>query len=224
MSQITLSEIYVTEIQPRFEAIMARFNSWTHGLRQLEVLLANDSDVRQRQACMVLRMYQSLFAAMLNSFPSGACFDRFDEDLFTALKLAESLLQIQDQEAKTRTNISLALGVIPVLFVIAWRSNHVFLRDQSLELLRLSNGREGIWDGKVAFEIARRFVALKALGVEADSGCHIQISELQFDSENTCQLICRVVGSETPPVGNLMPFEGSIGERRIVETIHLESS
>lgn len=73
-SRIFLADAYATEIQPRFEMITARFSGWTRGLRQLDVLLAKDSDSRQRQACLVLRMYKSLFAAMQSSFPSGECF------------------------------------------------------------------------------------------------------------------------------------------------------
>lgn len=139
------------------------------------------------------------------------------------MQLAEALLKSHEHGFKTHTNFSFSLGVIPVLFVIAWRSNNTFLRDKSLELLRLTDRREGIWDSKVAFHIAHRYIALKAASIGFDAGCHIQISELNFNSENTCQMIYRVVGSGMPPAGDLLSFEGCVGERRYVEIIRLGS-
>ncbi|KAK5064579.1 hypothetical protein LTR84_000412 [Exophiala bonariae] len=220
-SKIVLSDVFVRKIQPRYKTVILRFKSWKRGLQHLNTLLSSDYDHRQSQACLVLSMYESLFNAMLESFPSGICFDRFDADLSRALDLAHMFIERQASSSTSHTDFSLSLGIIPGLFVIAWRSNDNFIRDKSLELLRRSDRREGVWDSKVAFQIVQRYIALKTASIADTPGGHVQISEIFFDSDTTCQLVCCVIGSEIPLSGELLPFEGLLGERRCVETIQL---
>lgn len=117
---------------------------------------------------------------------------------------------------------SLSTGVVPVLFLIAWRSNHPVTRDWSLRLLKQSNRREGVWDAEVAAHMAERVVRFRdQLGAYGEScAVHLQISEINFDSKTTCRLTYITLGGELSQLpGELVPFEGARGEQRYTEDL-----
>lgn len=224
-SNVDLAEVFMSDIQPRHAAITTRFSSWVAGIDQLDQMGGAEGDGKQSDARLLLKIYQSLFTGIINSFPNGVCFDRFDTDLARALELAEMFLRNQNQRRESRSTFSLSTGIIPVLFVIAWRSNDSFIRGKALELLELSDRREGVWDSRVALKVAQRYAILRDrfTTVQGEKVGHMQIYEIQFDSETMCQLSCMIVGPDTLPSGELMPFEGVIGERRHVEAIQIEA-
>ncbi|KIV96742.1 hypothetical protein PV10_00566 [Exophiala mesophila] len=224
-SHVDLAAVFMTDIQPRHAAIAARFSSWIAGMNRLEEIIDGEEYGEQSGAWLILKIFQSLFTAMIKSFPNGDCFDRFDVDLSRALELAEIFLRRQDHPTNSdQSTFSMSLGVIPVLFVIAWRSNDPFIRGKSLELLELSDRREGVWDSKVALKLAQRYsmVRDRFLYVQGERVGHMQIHDIIFQSETMCQLTCTIVGPHTLPSGEFMPFEGVAGERRFIETIQLE--
>ncbi|KAJ9604468.1 hypothetical protein H2200_011304 [Cladophialophora chaetospira] len=225
-SGVVLPGVFSNKIQPRFERISVRFGRWVLGMDRLGALLDGQGDDRQKRAFRVLMMYKSLFTAIINNFPTAACFDQFDEDLATALDLAEIVVNGHGDGSESQTTFTLSLGVIPALFMIAWRSNDDTIRDKSLRLLERANRREGVWDSAVALKLAQRYIALnkQLASVDGYTSDSIQLSELRFDSEAICEMTCVFVGAGNPPGGTLMPFEGTTGERRHVEIIHFGTS
>lgn len=224
-SNVDLGEVFMIDIQPRHAAIASRFSSWVAGIDRLDEMGGADGDGKQSDGRVFLKIYQSLFTAIINSFPSGDCFDRFDVDLARALELAEMFLRNQNQTHESPSTFSLSAGIIPVLFVIAWRSSDLFIRGKALELLELSDRREGVWDSRVALKLAQRYAILRDrfTTVQGERVGRMQIHEIQFDSETMCQLSCTIVGPDTLPSGDMMPFEGVVGKRRHVEAIQIEA-
>lgn len=220
---VALEEFFETDIRPGWELVMMRFKRWVHGVDLLG-LTVDKSPGRERQAFLLLRIYQSIFTAMLNSFPSSDCFEGHNEHVAQALQLAEMFLQ-EDEDARVqgRRPFALYVGVIPVLFITCWRSRAGAIRDKSLELLRLADRREGVWDSAVAYQLAQRIIALKdrLAGNGTSASPLVQVAEVAFDSELTCKVICTIVDSEADVAGVMLPFEGAESERQHVEVINL---
>lgn len=221
-ANVALEEFFETDVRPGWELVLIRFKKWAHGIDQLGQIVDERSG-RERQAFLLLRMYQSVFTAMLNSFPSSDCFEGHNEHIAQALQLAEMFLQ-EDEDARVqgRRPFALYIGVIPVLFVTCWRSPEGVIRDKSLELLRLADRREGVWDSAVAYQLALRVIGLKEqLSANGASVSPlVQVAEIGFDSELTCKVICTIVDSEDV-AGVMLPFEGAGSERQHVEVIDL---
>ena len=60
-----------------------------------------------------------------------------------------------------RSTFSLALGIVPNLFLIASRASDLALRDKALHLLRTCNRREGLWDSRLAARLVDRIIELR---------------------------------------------------------------
>ena len=57
-----------------------------------------------------------------------------------------------------------ALGIIPLLFEVATRTENNLLRDHALHILRHANRRDGIWDSRVTCILAERLIELTQQG------------------------------------------------------------
>ncbi|KIW65937.1 hypothetical protein PV04_08150 [Phialophora macrospora] len=65
-----------------------------------------------------------------------------------------------------RPTFSLALGIVPTLFLVASRASDVDVRDKALSLLRTCNRREGLWDSNLAAKVVDRILDLRELAAQ----------------------------------------------------------
>ena len=122
-------------------------------------------------------------------------FDAFALDLWTALDATEEFIHSTstyvnplDKTSPTRTPLdpnswitaqrqtplpavirptfSLALGVVPTLFVTATRSSIPAVRDKALHLLRTCNRREGLWDSNLSARLVDRILQLRKIAAQ----------------------------------------------------------
>ncbi|EXJ82833.1 hypothetical protein A1O3_06648 [Capronia epimyces CBS 606.96] len=66
-----------------------------------------------------------------------------------------------NQSRIVRPTFSLALGIVPTLFLTATRTTDRALRAKALHLLRTCNRREGFWDSRIAAKLAERVVEIR---------------------------------------------------------------
>ncbi|OQV03381.1 hypothetical protein CLAIMM_08431 isoform 2 [Cladophialophora immunda] len=76
-----------------------------------------------------------------------------------------------------RPTFSLALGIVPTLFLIASRTFDIPLREKALSLLRMCNRREGLWDSRLAASVVDRVIELR--DEASKTGC----SQLPTDAD-----------------------------------------
>ncbi|EXJ75401.1 uncharacterized protein A1O5_02097 [Cladophialophora psammophila CBS 110553] len=74
------------------------------------------------------------------------------------------------QSRTVRPTFSLALGIVPTLFLIASRTFDIALRDKALALLRMCNRREGLWDSRLAASLVDRVIELRDMARQMGGG------------------------------------------------------
>ncbi|KAH8896078.1 hypothetical protein GQ53DRAFT_803696 [Thozetella sp. PMI_491] len=153
----------------------------------------------QRQRLALDSSQPSQLAVTLDNIFSGDCFDRFDVDIARLLDLAEAFLQGEDQGlGESQYAFSLSLGIIPPLFMLAYRCSYAPLRDKSLELLASKRRREGVWDSGIALRLAQQAFTFKSQVAATGSNYNVQISNISFVSETTCQMDFVIVEPMAP--------------------------
>ena len=138
------------------------------------------ADITQHRAYLILKMHRSLIDVLLGTVCRGDDhFDVYSADLEAMLNLAEVFLgtyhPVLGPRGKPTNNhtyaqshlttmlptFSMHMGIVPLLFLIAYRTRRPDLRNASLRLLRNCNRREGVWDSKWAYSLAKRIVKIK---------------------------------------------------------------
>ncbi|KAK5544861.1 hypothetical protein LTR23_003990 [Exophiala sp. CCFEE 6169] len=69
----------------------------------------------------------------------------------------------QQQQRVVRPTYSLALGVVPMLFLLATRGNNMPVRRRAIDLLKQCKRREGFWDSDIAARLSERIFDIQAL-------------------------------------------------------------
>ncbi|OAG39753.1 hypothetical protein AYO21_06028 [Fonsecaea monophora] len=128
--------------------------------------------------------------------------------------LSQLQLPQQPPPVITRPTFSLALGVVPTLFLIATRSRDLALRDKALSLLRSCNRREGLWDSHLAASVVDRVIDLRTkarsmsraqlLLADADLLAYIQTTEMPSGREPNASL---GVGGEGAGLDDVVDFK-----------------
>lgn len=216
-SSVDLEAVFEAQILPKVSAVTTRVEYWRRGLAELEAARSDNNAAR-----LLLKMYESFILAILGKFPASLGFDNYDPNIASVLQLAEQFLKSEKHSLEGRRPFSLSLGVIPILFILAWRSNSPVIRDRSLALLRQANRREGIWDTKLTFEVAQRVTGLKAqLGAYTpESTVHAELAEITFEDESTCRLTYKVVGGDLRGLpGEKVPPIRAIGAQGYIERL-----
>ncbi len=77
--------------------------------------------------------------------------------------LATGILTQQRQQMVVRPTYSLALGVVPMLFLLATRGSNMPLRQRAIDLLKRCKRREGFWDSDVAARLSERILDIQTL-------------------------------------------------------------
>ncbi|KAF2735179.1 hypothetical protein EJ04DRAFT_218507 [Polyplosphaeria fusca] len=219
------ADVLSADIQPRYEKIFERFSHWTHSFSSLDPPLNGNSDSRQDHALLLLRMYQLLIKVIFDNVFIGNCFEQYNADLATFLTLAEIYLQTDNQDAEEGTlpTFSLSLGIVPPLFMLAYRCNYAPVRDKSLELLKVHRKREGVWDSATALQLAQRIITVKSQPFATESNATMQVANIQFVSETACRIDFVITTPPSEQSGTWFPTEDLIMTRKHVEVVHLES-
>ncbi|OAL26200.1 hypothetical protein AYO22_04378 [Fonsecaea multimorphosa] len=88
-------------------------------------------------------------------------------------------LSVPQQSLVVRPTFSLALGIVPALFLIASRTFDLPLRDKALSLLRMCNRREGLWDSRLATSVVDRVIELREQASNMSSSHPLVDAEIQ---------------------------------------------
>lgn len=187
------ADILSVEIVPRCERIQERFNQWSMAFARLETSLSSKGGIgpQDHKAILILKIYQTMQKAILDSFFTGDCFSKFDADIARTLDLIEHFLHSESripEQSKQKPTFSLSLGIIPVLTVIAIRCNYAPARDRSMELLALTRRREGAWDSAMILQIAKRCIAFKEHMAQVGNEHHVHVSHFRFVSDTACRI------------------------------------
>ncbi|ETN44392.1 uncharacterized protein HMPREF1541_10572 [Cyphellophora europaea CBS 101466] len=194
-----------------YTTLRTNFDAWSRAASQIESIVRNESG-DQYQGYLILQIFRASLKIDLEVFVHGeTVYDDFKADNFGILKLVEVLFQVQGGSDRPRDPISpqtgayslsraaapftftSTLGIVSLLFEIATRTNDSMLRNEALQLMRLSNRREGIWDSRVAALLAEKVVLLKQRGnaaAEEDqhSGFRFIVTDIQLLSDQKCKL------------------------------------
>ncbi|OAP59236.1 hypothetical protein AYL99_06534 [Fonsecaea erecta] len=91
----------------------------------------------------------------------------FDPTTTTTTSTSNLAAQSSPQQPLVaRPTFSLALGIVPTLFLIASRTLDLELRDKAISLLRMCNRREGLWDSRLAAIVVDRVIELREKAIE----------------------------------------------------------
>lgn len=174
-------------------------------------------------AYLILRIYYSLVTPFLARIERNdeTVFDEYLPDFWTAVDAAEEFINCTSTYVKPEENndysqlpfsepsqqqpsqvarptFSLALGVVPTLFLIATRITHPPLRDKARSLLRTCNRREGLWDSNLSCKLVDRILELQEA---ARQMARDQRLDVQFDMDmNTGTTRTTVVNSSSGDV------------------------
>ncbi len=175
----------MTAIMPRYETLKARCDKWSKQIDQLTTPVGLDMGSRH-EACLILKIHQTIMNIFLQSFATGGMLDIFAGELADVLSLVEDFLQSQSvgtastsRNQKAPPTFSMSLGVVPILFMITWRCDTPAIRARSQKLLETCNRREGVWDSRVASQLAVHIIALK-------NKPRVKIAEIRFLPERNC--------------------------------------
>lgn len=217
-----LAALYPTEVLPRYEKVMARFEQWREGVKGLEISLQPCPTLPSYPGYLILKIYEEMGQAMLSSFGSKQAWITYDPGFARALDLIEEFLEHQTSHILDGGRaFTISLGVIPLLFTLCFRSNNAALRDRSFDLLRRSKRREGLWDSETAVRLAEPVIAMKnRLAANEVSQCSMD-AEVSFISENAIQLKMAYEMLHTARSTSDSPGSGARveGERRCNEII-----
>lgn len=178
----------------------------------------------------MLKVYQALMTAFLHriEIADESVMAAYMDDFWSALDAAEDFIRqtshyVTPTERHTHTHtpsnndttlpqtmqtpivrptFSLALGVVPVLFLIATRAHNAAVSARALSLLQTCNRREGVWDSRLAARLVERVLEIKR-GVELvrgpDSGVVLKIVDTAFLPAKRCLVRYRLVSPQTVP-------------------------
>jgi hypothetical protein len=222
MSNQSLVDVYAVDIGPRLLKAQNRFRQWSHGIKQLQ---ARDRNALENpsQGYLLLLIYDLVFGASFRSIHTAECFNTYDPDLAKALDIAEKFLANENNPFSAQRPFSVYSGIIPVLFMMAWRSNNDIIRDKSLRLLGMGWRREGLWDSRLTLRLAEHVVALKRkLGANGSGNSESVQIGLRFASESACEMTCVYLGNNEAGGQTMMPLEGSGRERMITVSVQLD--
>lgn len=139
---------------------------------------------RRTPAFLILKVYDAAMTAFLARIQRSdeAVLNDFVPEFQTALNATEEFIQststlvtplaphstsAPSSRMVVRPTFSLALGIIPVLFLMASRTADPHMRNRALALLAQCNRREGFWDSRLAARVVERIVALRDLGLSS---------------------------------------------------------
>jgi hypothetical protein len=154
--------------------------------------LASQHRPPRSPAFLILKVYYSLIAAYLARIERNDenVLDNFIPDLRAALDAAEEFVRSTSTYVKpmemsslsptsremerlgaliARPSFSLALGIMPVVFLIASRISDIEVQKRAHAILRTCNRREGLWDSKLVSKIVDRILELRAVAASIQS-------------------------------------------------------
>jgi hypothetical protein len=141
-------------------------------------------DAQRSPATLVLQAYYSLVGALMARIERNdiSVLDEYDFDFWVAVNACEEFINTTSTYTKPvrdisppaqnenlltiRPTFSLALGVVPLLFLAASRTSDIALREKALHLLRTCNRREGLWDSRIAAKLIIRMYELRNLAAQ----------------------------------------------------------
>ncbi len=160
-------------------------------------------------AFLILKVYYSLMTAFLIRIERNdeTAFNEYASDMWRALDAAEEFIQCtstyvnpMDKTSPARSPLhptssmsqpplppvvrptfSLALGIVPTLFLIASRASDTTLREKALFLLRACNRREGLWDSKLAAKLVERIIELRETAAQMRTQLDVRL-DIDMDS------------------------------------------
>ena len=187
---------------PGYYSFRLRLRLWDRAMTSIDDPL-HTADIAQHRAYLILKMHRFLIDVLCETVCRGDDhFDSHSADLEAMLNLAEAFLETYhpvlgswgeptDDHIYAETHpmtmppiFSMHMGIVPILFLIAYRTKRPDLRNASLRLLRDCNRREGIWDSKWAYSLAKRIIMIKdSLPVAAEAhgpSWRVKVIEIGF--------------------------------------------
>jgi hypothetical protein len=161
---------------------------------------ATETDQSDRDGLAILRLYLLLISVRLRidvfrPESRESAFDDLEAHLEEMLGLCETLVESQSRQP-TQPLCSSGLGYVMPLHTIAARCRNPKLRRRALELLQTGSRREGIWDNKLAGQIAAQTLAIEdQAGDEVeDRDRRVREVKVQLEGEGTARLRFITVG------------------------------
>ena len=211
------ADAVATSIGPRYASLCGKLEQWNAAFSSVP----ERYDPQQRQAVLMLSIYQLQLQVVMENIFTGECFERFDPDIARLLDLIELFLQNEMQSTSDDQHaFSLSLGIIPLLFMLAHRCNYIPTRDKCLEMLRLNRRREGAWDSATALQVAQRIIAVRARFSTTETHGEAKVDNIAFVSETTIQIDFTVPVSMAPTGGWLIS-DGMVKQGGHVEIVEL---
>ncbi|KAI9656472.1 MAG: hypothetical protein M1821_004679 [Bathelium mastoideum] len=152
-----------------YQRLKDRIKTWEIAVDQLLKYPMKDASMEQRSTIMVLSVYRICLRAFFEKIGQGddSCYKKHLPRLWAALWIIEEFIQEQSTSASTknrkaRPTFSLSTGIVPVLCELSLIDCDIAIREKALSLLRTCNRREGLWDSRVAVQVAEGLNLIKA--------------------------------------------------------------
>jgi len=191
-----------TSLQPEHEAVCAAFSAWENAVsRSFSSTTSN-----QHAAYPLLEAQRHLFHVNQYVYVHGESrYDDLIHKIWMALGLIIAYLSPSTNSTShsqphhtTASSLSCSRPstftsspeIVPLLFEIATRTNDKNLSRRAIQMLRECNRREGIWDSKIAAQLAEHIHELVQEGCTTAEkslpGSRFLITHIQILSEKRC--------------------------------------
>jgi hypothetical protein len=135
-----------------------RLSMWFIAFEELLSQLKRDkkSDKKQDIMAAVLRLHYLAVSVSLKTLPSDneMLFDFYTPDFSQIVDLATMLVDELNKEKGHFPMLSMDMGIIGPLFVVAWKCRDAGVRRRAMELLKRAPVREGIWSRESTLKFA----------------------------------------------------------------------
>lgn len=172
---------------------------------------------------LLLKLYQALLTGFLCriEIADESILKQYVSDFWLALDYAEDFIRqttqlvtppvtpgntpAGDKAPKparvARPTFSLAMGVVPTLFLIATRGGDMAVRNRAIQLLKICRRREGFWDAQMAASLSERIFDIQKLIIEKygeDAPVQLKLLDIAFMPGRRCVFRYRLDGPRPP--------------------------
>ncbi|KIV79351.1 hypothetical protein PV11_06917 [Exophiala sideris] len=210
-------KVYTTDWSAAFTLLQNEFDSSSP-----ESASSGEAVPTVPPSALLLKLYQALLRGFLHRIEVSdeRVLKEYTSDFWLALDLAEEFIRQTSQLVTppvtpadvtcgalpkparvVRPTFSLAMGVVPMLFLIATRGGDMAVRNRAIQLLKTCYRREGFWDSQIAASLAERIFEIQKLVIEKygeDSPVELKLLDIAFMPGRRCVFRYRLEGLHAP--------------------------
>lgn len=180
-----------TSRQVLLQGIQVRFAQWKKAFDEFSEHEANNMNARDLKLLQLLELHYQTTSLMLDLKGDISSVSSSDAQCTKINELSKNLILASSNPKST---FSVDTGIIAPLYFVATTTSCVYIRQQSLDLLRSISWKEGLWNSKIVMQIAEHLSVVGESGLVriAVSGGVPELANmflLAQDPERRCRLV-----------------------------------